>query len=253
MDQDGHIKTPAIMQISLSPALEVVCISLRSTEFRMVRVKPDRPTRTGFVLMPESAASLDEDLDRDTEEEVALEQRPPSDEEERAHASLLKYLYEYRVKAGWGGVGTTHSVSLEDVAQVASYFDASALEPFQVFAGVVGITALLTGGSLELPEEVSDEELTDETFRGWMSTHDCVGWVALPVTEGAQEEETPSRLPVYYNPYLLLDLAFTASPDAVGHLWRVADRVALLVHNPERGVVSMRIPLEGFGDETEEE
>lgn len=246
--QTGQVKTPLILQIPLPPELGHACISLRKGDFRLVRIARDRPTRTGFFELPhayvDSGESLDEGDGEDSEEiHAELYLHPPSDEEDRVHASLVKFLHEQGVQQGWGGAVTRREVTPACIQEVTEYFEAYDLAMHQVFCGFVGWVSLYTTGILRFPEGVptdfAEDRLTAETLEEWMSTYYCVGRLG---EEG---------VPVYYNPKIGLDIAFTVEPRALGHLYRVDERAAVLVHNAERGCVTIRVLL-GSEDENEE-
>lgn len=239
----GQVKTPLILQIPLPPELGSACISLRRGDFRLVRIVRDRPTRTGFFALPYAYVDSG-DAPEEDEIHADLYLHAPSDEEDLVHASLVKFLHEQGVQQGWGGAVTRREVTPGCIQEVSEYFAAYDLSVHQVFCGFVGWVSLYTTGLLQFPEGVPsdfpEDQLTAETLEEWMRLYYCVGRLG---------EEA---VPVYYNPQISLDIAFTVEPRALGHLYRVDERAAVLVHNAERGCVTIRVLL-GLENENEHE
>lgn len=236
LSSKGKPKRPLIMEIPVPAEFEVACISKRDGGFHLVNIKERRPTRTGFFDLPyyESVPAEEEGEGVPEWSRVA-----PYGLEDQIHAALIKFLFETGSDRDWGGVASYATIPEDLVDSVDQYFEAYGMEPHQVFSGVVGLAALYDQDLIEFPEEVdSEEDLTDELFRSWMSKYLCVG--------------TVGELPVHYNPYMILDIAITAMPEVFGYLFRAGDRAAVLVHNAERAGIYIRTPLEALKEHPDE-
>jgi len=197
-------------------SFETSCISLRTGEYHTVRVRPQRPTRSGFF-------NLD------------------VEEEDGAFATLISYLFEESAKGEWGNSSEVFPVTDEVLTGVWSYFNAYDNQCHQCFVGLVGFAALVTGDFIKLPEEVEDPSaITEAHLLGWMSEYLHIGRVGDDV-------------PVFYNPHLGSNLIFSADPKEVGVMTRVGDYVSILVHNAERSVIILRVGLtnDDSGSDTE--
>jgi|AntRauTorckE6833_2_1112554.scaffolds.fasta_scaffold00008_64 hypothetical protein len=210
MADQGGLKTPMIMSYPVSGDFEEACISLRSGDFHMVRVAPQRETRTGFF-----------DLD--------------FDDEEAQHADLIDFLYDHGSKRQWGGVA---EIALPDetlLDTVATYLKSYDLEPQHGFVGLVGFAALVTADLIDLPEKVdSISDITSDLLNEWMAEHLHVGKVG--------------EVPVYFNPHMSEHIVFSGEPKSVGLMTRVGDFASILVHNAERSMIILRVGLNDHDD-----
>lgn len=205
ISERGGMKTPMLMHYPVPEGFETACISLRTGGYHTVRVRPQRPTRSGFF-----------ELDVDAEEE--------------SFSSLVSYLYEDADRNNLGNASEVSQVTQEVLDDVLSYFEAYELRMTQVFVGLVGFAALVTEGLLDFPIEIEDPtQITEKQLSEWMSEHFHVGHI--------------DEVPVFFCPHLGPYVTFSSDPKEVGVLTRVGDYVSVVVHNAERSVVILRIGL----------
>lgn len=206
MDPKGGLKAPLMMNVAVPAAFEWACISLRSGDFHMARLRDDQTgANTGFVALGLEA-------------------------EDAYHARLVQFLHARGLEMQWGGMAVAPALDGGTLDAVRAYFDAYDLAWSHTFVGLVGFAALAATGRIAPPAPVADVgDLRHEDLEAWMEAHGHVGLVG--------------DVPVHYNAHLGPYVAFGADPLTVGLMTRVRDHVSVLVHNAERGLVIVKIDL----------
>lgn len=202
MSEEGGLKTPAMMSSPVDPSLSPICVSKMDGGFLMVRNQGTGEQRTAFF---------------DVEPE----------EEDQVQAELISFIHEKGIEAGWGNVATLNDVEEGLIDLVEGYFESFDLELHMIHVGPEGWSRLL------------EEELVDP-----LPEKDMPGSGKASLEKATEGDDRIARIRgrnVYYNRELSDKIVFSAEPEYVGLFTRIRDQGSVLVHNPERGMVIIRI------------
>lgn len=196
----GGLKTPMMMMSTVPGGTKDVIITLRSGELYRVRVADRNAVRSGFFELPPDA-------------------------EGAYFAEAVRHLYQTLETEGGVNVGRVRDIGEGELRDVAAYFKSRQIEPFRVVTGMLGYALMVLSSSVELPEQIDVEDITEETLKAWMTEHLCVGMLRT------------LEIPVFFDPCLEEDVVIVPSPSEVGMVTRVGDYVSIMVHGRESMVI----------------
>lgn len=199
----GKVKTPLVMRMNPHRDLDELVVSNSKGEAVVVDNNPQGVMTNFFNLEVE-----DEDV---------------------FHSILTDRLFVEGCDRGWGGVAMMDGIGRNDFDDIREFFLTYELELFQVMCGPKGYAALHESGILVHPSGNGGVDHAPDLsgLKAWESEHFVIGMV--------------DGRPIFLNEHLDPYIVFSAHPSFVGLLTRIDDYISVYVHNPERGVVIVRL------------
>jgi len=129
----------------------------------------------------------------------------------------------------WGNVALTSSIQNQDIKDMILFFENVGLQHYQTFCSYQGFGRLYETGLLVPPDEKPkfEEMPSEDDLKGLELEHLNIAYL--------------STRPVFLNEYLGPYIVFSAHPSYIGMLTRIGDHASVCIHNPERGIVIMRV------------
>ena len=197
--------------------------------------------KTPLVLNIQPAEELDTFVVSNTEGELAVVDNSEEgvytnffelelEDEDPYHFLLTDTLFVQGCENDWGNVSMADRLDIESIDNIFSYFAAYNLTCHHTVTGPQGYRALLETGILVHPSGSGavDSMPSDEELKEWQQQFFNVGII----------NERPVLINEYLDPYIV----FATHPSYLGSLTRVGDFVSVYMHNPERGMVIVRLP-----------
>lgn len=199
----GERKTPLVMNIQPPEELDTFVVSTTAGDLKVVENSDEGIYTNFFELEP--------------------------DNENPYHFLLTDVLFVEACENTWGNVSMVDELTIKSVDNVFSYFSAYSLECYHVFTGLQGYEALAETGILVHPSGSGavEEMPSEEQLAKWQENFFTVGFI----------NERPVIINKYLDPYLV----FATHPSYLGSLTRVGGFVSVYIHNPERGMVLVRL------------
>ena len=206
---DGGEKTPAFIEVPLDPSMDMVVLSSPqgNYEVRSRDVQEEELQTLGAFDLPSDPEAED------------IEQ-----------ARICKFLYLAGARRDWGNVVMRDAIDAEFAGQAESYFDTFDLDVEAIHAGADGCRSMIEQELVDPSTGTLSSDVDEETLQQLMDEEYAVGKV--------------DGYPLFYNPHLGPLTVFSAAPEYVGIAIRIRERVAILIHNPERGVAIAKLEHE---------
>lgn len=209
-EKKGGLKTPLVMRMTPHQDLDEFIVSNSKGEPTVVTNNPKGVMTNFFKLEMEN--------------------------EDVFHTILTDRLFVEGCERDWGGVAMMEDINQNDLDDIREFFLTYELEMFQVMCGPKGYAALHETGILVHPSGNGGVKEAPNLagLKEWEQEHFVIGMV----------NERPIFLNEHLDPYIV----FSAHPSFVGLLTRIDDYISVFVHNPERGVVIVRLDEESYDD-----